>query len=299
MLGEGSFGAVVQRRKMSGEMCDYAVKVASLQANGGRDAEILATEARVLRLASGHDNVLRMLATFVVDDHACMRVDLATGDLYDYVRKLNCRGERMPEREGFLYAKQLAAAVAWLHQCGVAHRDIKLENVLLMGPGHAVIADLGLGVELSTLAYGLSDAFCGTSTTMAPEVYSCRLYDPRAADMFSLGATVLALLAPHEFGVYAWSVADVREAPEYGQYETLLDDYTVLRNLIDVGLISWPAEVPQPTAIEGLLRSSDAHHMPKQLPPALLLVLDGMLRPEPCERITAAEVCSHLVLLLE
>lgn len=212
----------------------------------------------------------------------------------------------MPEREGFQYAMQLAAALAFLHECGVAHRDIKLENVLLMRPGHVVIADLGCGVELSTLAPsgGLSDKECGTLMTMAPEVHGGRWYDPRSADVWSLGATVLALVAPHMYGYYAWSTTESGVDDEYLRYETLLDVYAEQRSMINAGQISWPAEVPQPTAIGDLLRSSNAHSlptgMPKELPPALLMMLDGMLHPDPNERITAAEVYSlHLVPLLE
>ena len=316
-LGAGSFGDVIQPRKMNGDWRDYAVKVVSLQrVDSGDAANLLATEAHLLQLANaggGHPNVLRMRAggAFVVDCHACIALDLAAGgDLRAYMRRLHRQHDkRMPECEGFLYAKQLAAAVAFLHGRDIAHRDIKLDNVLLMRPGHAVIADFGLGVKRSTLTYGLSNAPCGTLATMAPEVYGRRWHDPMAADVWSLGATVLALVAPHKHGdsdgdYYAWSAPDAREINEYRRYETLLDDHVELRSMINAGQISWPAEVPQPTAIGGLLRSSNAHSlptgMPKELPPALLMMLDGMLRPDPNERITAAEVYSlHLVPLLE
>ena len=304
-LGAGTFGVVFQPRKMNGGLRDLAAKVVSLRADGDRDAQdLLATEARLLLLANaygGHENVLRIRAAFVVDGHACIALDLAGwGDLYDYMACARLSSSaRMPEREGFQYAMQLAAALAFLHECGVAHRDIKLENVLLMRPGHVVIADLGCGVELSTLAPsgGLSDKECGTLMTMAPEVHGGRWYDPRPADVWSLGATVLALVAPHMYGYYAWSTTESGVDDEYLRYETLLDVYAEQRSMINAGQISWPAEVPQPTAIGGLLQS-DEYDTPKLLPPALLMVLDGMLRPEPDERFTAAEVHSHLVLML-
>ena len=69
--------------------------------------------------------------------------------------------------------------------------------------------------------------------------------------------------------------------------------------LINARLISWPAEVPQPTAIWGLLQSDEYDMLAKELPPVLLMVLDGMLRPEPAERFTAADVHAHLVMMLE
>ena len=211
--------------------------------------------------------------------------------------------------ETFLYVKQLAAGVAWLHGCGVAHCDLKLENALLLRRGHVVIADLGLGVDVSTLAQsgGLSNIWCGTRTTMAPEIYDNVPYDPRTADMWSLGVMALALVAPRtpdeygyeRHGFYAWSVADVKVDWAYDQYEMLQHANASLRSMINSSLVSWPAGVPQPTAIASLLQASDEHYMPKQLPPALLLVLDGMLRTDPGERICAADVYSLLAPLLE
>ena len=321
-LGAGSFGDVFRPRKMNGlgglgALRDYVVKVVSLQRVDGRAAaNTLATEVHLLLLLNadgGHPNVLRMRAegAFVVDCHVCVPLELAAaGDLRAYMRRLyKDHGKRMPQCEGLLCAKQIAAAVAFMHERGVAHRDLKLDNVLLMRPGHAVLGDFGLGVERSTLAGGLSNAPCGTLATMAPEVYGGRWHDPMAADVWSAGVTVVALVASHKDGddscgdYYPWSAPDAREISEYRWYETLVDDSAELRRSINAGLRSWPAEVPQPTAIGDLLRSSNAHNlptgMPKELPPALLRVLDGMLRPEPNDRIAAADVHFCLELLLE
>ena len=321
-LGAGSFGDVYRARKMNGlgglgALRDYVVKVVSLQRVDGRAAaNTLATEVHLLLLLNadgGHPNVLRMRAegAFVVDGNACIPLELAAaGDLRAYMRRLyKDHGKRMPQCEGLLCAKQIAAAVAFMHERGVAHRDLKLDNVLLMRPGHAVLGDFGLGVERSTLAGGLSNAPCGTLATMAPEVYGGRWHDPMAADVWSAGVTVVALVASHKDGddscgdYYPWSAPDAKVISEYRWYKTLADAYAELRRSINAGLRSWPAEVPQPTAIGDLLRSSSAHNlptgMPMELPPALLRVLDGMLRPEPNDRIAAADVHFCLELLLE
>ena len=136
---------------------------------------------------------------------------------------------------------------------------------------------------------------------MAPEVHGGRCYDPRRADVWSLGTTILALAVPHMlymYGYYAWFTANAQKDARYRRYEELHGQIAALRSLINAGLISWPAEWPQPTAIGGLLRSG-GYDMPKELPPTLLMVLDGMLRPEPAERFTAADVHAHLVMMLE
>ena len=138
---------------------------------------------------------------------------------------------------------------------------------------------------------------CGTRTTMAPEVIDCAYseygYVPKFADVWSLGVTVLALLAPRtpdehgcdEHGYYAWSSAAWHwgyanwEDEAYGQYVTLQ------RAMTPGG----------PTAIAKLLQTSDEHDfMPQQLPAAVLVALDRMLRIDPYARISAPEAVSLL-----
>ncbi|EPT24528.1 hypothetical protein TGME49_322120 [Toxoplasma gondii ME49] len=48
--------------------------------------------------------------------------------------------------------RQLVVSVAWLHRHGVAHNDLKLENVFPSEEGKAVIGDLGFGVQIGTSA---------------------------------------------------------------------------------------------------------------------------------------------------
>ena len=307
-LGAGAFGTVYQQRGW-----EAAVKVVSIRGAGIRGAEIpraavvLEKEARLLQMASvdgGSPHVLRMQAAFFLGDHACIALELAAGgDLLRYMHRSH--GGCMPQAEAFRYTQQLAAAVAWLHRCNVAHRDIKLDNVLLREPGHVMLADLGLGVDLSTLKEWEGSRWCepkeecGTQTTIAPEIIDCcyynRYYDPTLADVWSLGVTVLALLAPRtpdehgcdEHGYYAWSSAAWHwgyanyEDEAYGQYVTLQRDAA--------------ATPGGPTAIAILLQTSDEHdRMPQQLPAAVLVALDRMLRVDPYARISAAEVVSLL-----
>ncbi|KFG56600.1 rhoptry kinase family protein ROP19A, partial [Toxoplasma gondii RUB] len=46
--------------------------------------------------------------------------------------------------------RQLVVSVAWLHRHGVAHNDLKLENVFLSEEGKAVIGDFGFAAEVGT-----------------------------------------------------------------------------------------------------------------------------------------------------
>jgi protein-serine/threonine kinase len=61
------------------------------------------------------------------------------GDLYSLIRK-----NYLKEHDKLCISKQLLQGVAYLHENGIAHCDIKLENILLSRKGHIKIADFGL-----------------------------------------------------------------------------------------------------------------------------------------------------------
>ncbi|KAK9642254.1 hypothetical protein HCH54_007692 [Aspergillus fumigatus] len=108
--------------------------------------------------------------------------------------------------------KQLFQGVAYLHSIGIAHRDIKLENLLLTQDSHLKITDFGCAKVFSELRRDLrsNDAecgevfgkirkcgpgVCGSLPYIAPEVLAeDRSYDPRFADIWSCAIVCLAVI---------------------------------------------------------------------------------------------------------
>ena len=95
------------------------------------------------------------------------------GDLRDLVRRLG----RVPEGVARGVLRQVCEGLAYLHdRCGVAHRDLKLSNVLLCeplgpdgrGPVRAKLCDFGVAGDLG----GGAERFtlCGTPNYIAPEI---------------------------------------------------------------------------------------------------------------------------------
>ena len=79
-----------------------------------------------------------------------------------------------------------------LHKAGVAHLDIKPQNILIDGYNRAKIIDFGLSeiVECDkTYCH-----FCGTYAFMAPEIMNKKHYNPFKADVWSLGMTIYYII---------------------------------------------------------------------------------------------------------
>ena len=81
------------------------------------------------------------------------------------------RERQLPIDEAVRIAREVSDALSYAHQCGVVHRDMKPENILLQS-GHAVVADFGIakaisaagGTHLTETGFAI-----GTAAYMSPE----------------------------------------------------------------------------------------------------------------------------------
>lgn len=84
---------------------------------------------------------------------------------------------------------QILSGVTYLHGMGLAHRDLKLDNVVVNEQGIMKIIDFG---SASVFKYPfengitLASGIVGSDPYLAPEVYDERKYDPQPADIWSL-----------------------------------------------------------------------------------------------------------------
>jgi serine/threonine protein kinase len=98
------------------------------------------------------------------------------------------------------FDKQVSG-VLFMHQCGVTHRDLKLENLLLDKPdGIVKICDFGLAhvyqpVGDGTFAPVRLTRCCGTKSYTPPEVLAGLPYCGYLCDVWSLGVCLFAMCA--------------------------------------------------------------------------------------------------------
>ncbi|XP_035715336.1 testis-specific serine/threonine-protein kinase 2, partial [Folsomia candida] len=107
------------------------------------------------------------------------------GDMLDFIRQNGL----VPERQSKIWFRQLVQGLQYLHSLNVAHRDLKCENILLSRHWNVKIADFGFArfcVDNDGKRV-LSQTYCGSAAYAAPEVVSGTPYNPKLADVWSMG----------------------------------------------------------------------------------------------------------------
>lgn len=100
----------------------------------------------------------------------------------------------LPPRTVAEIGTQLAAALAYAHEQGVTHRDVKPSNVLLCADSRALLADFGIARLAGDLEqHTRSGETVGSPAYLAPEQAAGEAITP-AADVYSLGLVLLEAL---------------------------------------------------------------------------------------------------------
>lgn len=112
------------------------------------------------------------------------------GELYYYVY----HHKRVDPRRCRVWFRQLSHAVQYCHQLGLAHRDLKLENILLSSRRRPVLKLSDFGFVREASSHRLLATVCGTPGYMAPEMLRGEKYNGLAVDIWALGVILYAML---------------------------------------------------------------------------------------------------------
>ena len=99
----------------------------------------------------------------------------------------------LPVREAVELTIGVARGLAFAHESGLVHRDVKPQNVLLNGDGKPKVTDFGIARSIDVAGVTQTGTVLGTSHYMAPEQASGRPVDAQT-DVYSLGAVLYELL---------------------------------------------------------------------------------------------------------
>ncbi|KAL3506020.1 hypothetical protein ACH5RR_031402 [Cinchona calisaya] len=185
LLGRGSFAKVYHGRCLE-DNSSVAVKVIDKRAKFQAPLEqLIVREVSAMRRLNNHPSILKIHEVMATKTKIYLVMELAPGG--ELFTKLQQRGGRFSESTARSYFQQLISALHFCHQNGVAHRDIKPQNMLLDQQGNLKISDFGLSALPEQLKNGLLHTACGTPAYTAPEVVYRKGYDGFKADAWSCG----------------------------------------------------------------------------------------------------------------
>ena len=145
-------------------------------------------EISLMRLVE-HPHILKFLDTLESPGHIYIVLEYAShGELFDYL----VSHQKLEEEEAMNFFRQLISGLEYLHNLRIFHRDLKPENILLDEHLNLKIADFGFARFAKD---NIANTSCGSPHYVAPEVLRGEPYDGRAADIWSCGVILYALIA--------------------------------------------------------------------------------------------------------
>lgn len=236
-VGRGG-SAVVYRardRRLQREVALKVVRLAPALSERERTSEVarLAREARTTaRLA--HPNIVTVYAVHELPDGLAVAMQYVPGRS---LKQLVADEGALDVPRAVRILREVAAALAYAHEHGVVHRDVKPENIFIdAASGRALLADFGAAhAGEADVRVTRTGATVGTPAYMSPEQIDGGPVDARA-DLYSLGLVAWEALT----GRRPWDGAGLYQLLHHQKHDTLPP----------IGAVRPPDATPVPLSVE-------------------------------------------------
>jgi len=141
---------------------------------------------REIRMHSklNHPNIIKLVEWQQDNDYIFIAIELCNSNLFQYLK----HNKSLQEPEVISIVSEIAKAIKYLHDIGIAHRDIKLENVVKCDTVWKLI-DFGFADHEKYF-----DELIGTLDYLAPEIVKQEKYKGFPTDVWALGILMYELL---------------------------------------------------------------------------------------------------------
>ncbi|KAL9185619.1 hypothetical protein ACHAXT_003396 [Thalassiosira profunda] len=204
-LGVGGFGSVFLARKR-GSGRKVALKVMPMDTSDDEEYERFTRELEsVVELNDCADkgqrdlNIVYFEDWFISGSFVCIVMQYADGGtLAQEIERKSTATAVVPytERRVAWYALQLCDALAFAHERGVAHNDVKAANVLIdaSAGGKLLLADFGTALKPGEETVGFTKSYASLELIASHELEDYAHLRPDKIDSFALGAVIYELL---------------------------------------------------------------------------------------------------------
>jgi len=155
-------------------------------------SEFLSNETKAASIVK-HPNIAKFYEHFEDEHYVYIVMEYVEGvDLFELLETHRFK----PIREKYVKKifRKLVKTVIYLHKNGIVHRDLKLENImLLLDRKNIKLIDFGL-CEIGKSCRDIFTHSCGSPDYVSPEIMAHEPYTGCKADVWSLGTLLFALL---------------------------------------------------------------------------------------------------------
>jgi len=138
-----------------------------------------------------HPNIVTIYDVGKSGDNAYIAMEFLEGR---ELRDILDDGRRLPVDQVLDLVAQVARGLAYAHENGVVHRDVKPSNIMVGRDDHVKITDFGIARMASSAVRTQSGMVLGSPKYMSPEQVMGKKIDQRS-DVFSLGVMLYEMLA--------------------------------------------------------------------------------------------------------
>ncbi|KAG6553898.1 hypothetical protein Mapa_004815 [Marchantia paleacea] len=182
-IGRGCFSRVYKTvNRIDG--CFYAVKRSHRQLRQDSERKQALTEVQALAAIGAHRNIVRYHTAWFESDYLYIQMELCECNLSE----LRADGKLSLERSLIDVLWQITQALAVVHACGLAHLDVKPDNIYYVN-GAFKLGDFGRATRLD----GTIQIEEGDSRYASSEILNDDYSNLHKADIFALGATMYEL----------------------------------------------------------------------------------------------------------
>jgi len=187
-VGHGGMGVVYRARQIS---LDRIVALKMLSASLVDDPEFrdrFLQEAKIIARLT-HPNIVHVYDIFDVETEGgwfCIVMEFLEGRP---LREILREAKRLPIERAVNIAEQVATGLAYAHDKGIIHRDIKPDNLMMLPDDHVKIMDFGIAHLRGSSIRTRTGVAMGTPQFMSPEQAAGKSVDARS-DLYSLAVVL-------------------------------------------------------------------------------------------------------------